>query len=215
MGSRFKLWTHVPMKDMLNIVHIHVNDTSDSVAFEVKYLKQSEYPDAQDHGKAQLFDFSKEEFSVDETGQKLRYKVLVKDEAVFAVLYNTGQSVESILFTETRICTEELVPLNAGGVLKRLTHEVDLKTAGDVYGRISHVPIAMMAAKDTDKLQSLVQGQTKSMEMVGQCVARTFERLLGYVDFEAISTDGCLSFCEPRHFAVPACMCEQANLEAI
>ena len=82
MGSRFKLWTHVPMKDMLNIVHIHVNDTSDSVAFEVKYLKQSEYPDAQDHGKAQLFDFSKEEFSVDETGQKLRYKVLVKDEAV-------------------------------------------------------------------------------------------------------------------------------------
>ena len=75
------------MRDMLNIVHIHVNDTSDSVAFEVKYLKNSEYSDS---SKAQVFDFSKENFSVDETGQKLRYKVLVKDEAVFAVLYNTG-----------------------------------------------------------------------------------------------------------------------------
>jgi len=141
------------MRDMLNIVHIHVNDTSDSVAFEVKYLKNSEYSDS---SKAQVFDFSKENFSVDETGQKLRYKVLVKDEAVFAVLYNTGQSVESILFDETRISTEELVPLSSGSVLKKLTHEVDLKTEGDVYGRISHVPIAMMAAKDTDQLQSLV-----------------------------------------------------------
>ena len=51
--------------------------------------------------------------------------------------------------------------------------------------------------------------------MIGVCRARTFERLLGYVDFEAISTDGAQSFCEPKHFAVPACMCEQAGLEAI
>jgi len=43
-------------------------------------------------------DFSKEEFKTDETGQKLRYKILVKDDQVFAVLYNTGKTIDRIPF---------------------------------------------------------------------------------------------------------------------
>jgi len=42
-------------------------------------------------------------FKTDSTGQKLRYKLLVKDDKVFALLYNTGNSVESIPFEEHRV----------------------------------------------------------------------------------------------------------------
>ena len=48
-------------------------------------------------------DFSNEEFKTDETGQKLRYKILVKNDEVFAVLYNTGKMIERIPFKEERV----------------------------------------------------------------------------------------------------------------
>ena len=63
MGSTFKVWTHVPVKDMLNIVHVHLNDMSDSVAIDVKYLQGNEYEEFKggfDKPLHQLFDFSKE-----------------------------------------------------------------------------------------------------------------------------------------------------------
>ena len=100
IGSVMKIWTSLYAADMLNIIHIHVNEGSDSVAIDVRYLQDHDYQ----HKSGQLnegvmrgFDFSKEEFKNDElTGEKLRYKVLIKDQQVFAVLYNTGNSVERI-----------------------------------------------------------------------------------------------------------------------
>ena len=38
MGSVMKIWTSVPNKDMLNIVHVHVNDTAESVSIDLRYL---------------------------------------------------------------------------------------------------------------------------------------------------------------------------------
>jgi hypothetical protein len=37
-GSAMKIWTNVPNKDMLNIVHVHLNDTSESVSIDLRYL---------------------------------------------------------------------------------------------------------------------------------------------------------------------------------
>ena len=67
---------------------------------------------------------------------------------------------------------------------------------GDIYGHIYHVPKAMLASLHPEKCDKISQNLTKSQKMVGECKARTFERLLGYVDFEAKSTDGCESICE-------------------
>jgi hypothetical protein len=39
MGSVMKIWTTVPSKDMLNIIHVHVNDTSESVSIDLRYLQ--------------------------------------------------------------------------------------------------------------------------------------------------------------------------------
>ena len=81
MGSKMLLWTNVLNKDMLNVVHMHVNDTSDSVAIDLKYVQDDEYNVESKTGAVDLkvLDFSKETFKTDETGTVLRYKVLVKD----------------------------------------------------------------------------------------------------------------------------------------
>ena len=43
------------------------------------------------------------EFKVDEMGQVLRYKILVRNFAIHEILYNTGSSIESIPFEEIRV----------------------------------------------------------------------------------------------------------------
>ena len=63
---------------MLNIVHVHVNDMSEQVTLEVAYMGDGETL------------ASYREFDVDVTGRVLRYKVLVRDQAIFRVLYNQG-----------------------------------------------------------------------------------------------------------------------------
>lgn len=53
--------------DMLNLIHVHVNDTSDEVTIDVAYMQEGE--SIKEH----------EEFKADYTGQVLRYKILVRD----------------------------------------------------------------------------------------------------------------------------------------
>ena len=116
------------------------------------------------------------------------------------MLYNTGKSIENIPFEETRWHVGHLKefghPDNQKILLKLPVQEVrdfNPMFTGDVFGRISHIPICMMSAKDANQLQNMNQGQTKSSTMIGNCTSRGFERLLGYVDFEIASADGFIS----------------------
>lgn len=70
--------------ETLNLVHIHVNDTSDEAAFDVAYVHDQE--------NIQAF----KEFKTDSYGRPLKYKILVKDCKVWKVLYNDESSVKEI-----------------------------------------------------------------------------------------------------------------------
>jgi len=48
-------------------------------------------------------DYSNQAFPKDASGKPLRYKILVHDNKVRAVLYNTGNSIERVNFREMRI----------------------------------------------------------------------------------------------------------------
>jgi hypothetical protein len=43
LGSTFKIWSALHRPQMVNILHIHLNDSSDSIAIDVKYLQDGEY----------------------------------------------------------------------------------------------------------------------------------------------------------------------------
>ena len=58
------------------------NDTSDDMNIITVYM--DEYQTIDDH----------KEFPNDATGMPLRYKILIEDMAVHAVLYNDGQSID-------------------------------------------------------------------------------------------------------------------------
>ena len=59
------IWTEQIDPETLNILHIHVNDTSEQVTFDVAYVHQDETLD----------NFT--EFGTDMSGRPLKYKILV------------------------------------------------------------------------------------------------------------------------------------------
>lgn len=62
-----KIFTAEYSSTLFNILHVHVNDTSEEVVLEVDYMADDQT----------LEDFK--EFKVDQAGRVLRYRVLVKD----------------------------------------------------------------------------------------------------------------------------------------
>ena len=61
---------------MLNICHVHINDMSDMVTVSVSYMEPG-------HSVKDFYSFDK-----DVTGRALRYKILVRDQKIFRMLYN-------------------------------------------------------------------------------------------------------------------------------
>lgn len=181
---------------MLNIVHAHVNDMSDEVTLEVEYMGDD----------SRLSDY--EEFKTDVTGQILRYKILVKDQKIFTVLYNEGfGSISEIPFEERRLQKDELYKIPS-----HLSNSVGIQD--DIFCKLDHIPICMVASKDKKKLQSLEAGLVRnSSKMNGFCKDRHFERLPGFVDISAVtiferSHDLKISMVllpDPQPLAVPVC----------
>ena len=76
---------------------MHVNDTSEEVSLDVRYVMPEEIE------KIEKDNFNDEKFDVDAAGRPLRYKILIHNMRVWAVLYNTGSSIERIKFQEIRV----------------------------------------------------------------------------------------------------------------
>ena len=143
VGSKLVVYTQEFNKiDMLNILHIHVNDTSDSVTMSVSYMSEGH----------SLKDFS--EFTADASGQMLRYKIIVKDQKIFKLLYYQGAGeIIEVPYEEKRLNLNDLVliPSRISG----------LKGALPVFGRIEHAPIGMMACPSQEKLNSMCDDELK------------------------------------------------------
>jgi|688.fasta_scaffold934300_1 hypothetical protein len=123
---------------------------------------------------------------------------------VKAVLYNTGASIESINFKEMRIHSNS----KEGKDFINVQHLTRRK-----FGRVTHIPIAMLAAKNQVTIDHL-EASTVKNEMVVHCEARCFEKLLGYVDVDVHSTDGLCSIkTPPERIAVAVCKIEPASNE--
>ena len=81
-GTVVSIWTQQIDHETLNIIHIHVNDTSDQVTIDVSYMHENE----------SIKDFM--QFKTDATGRPLKYKIIVKDCRVHTVLYNNDSVTE-------------------------------------------------------------------------------------------------------------------------
>jgi len=66
-NSILKVYTSMYNKDIVNIIHIHLNDTSEEISVDSLFLEKSEM--ASDH----------KNFKLDVTGKKLNYKFIFRD----------------------------------------------------------------------------------------------------------------------------------------
>ena len=191
MGSVIKVWTNTinmafghENAEFLNIIQIALNDMGDDASIDVVYLKKGETKE--DH----------KEFSTDQMGVTLRYKVLVKNYTIHDILYNTGSSIESLPFQEMRL--EVGQPYLVKGV-DEITDQV-------MFGIINEIPISMLACEERFRgfADTLDAGQVK-YPMFGVSNSRGFERLLGYIDIDLCSLDGLQTFSDdPMMISVPA-----------
>jgi aspartyl aminopeptidase len=84
------------------MIHCHLNDSSEDATLEVVHLKPvSKELSLAPVNEAELNEYK--DFKLDVYGKPLRYKIFVRDLHVKKVLYNTGNTLENVNFTEQRI----------------------------------------------------------------------------------------------------------------
>ena len=189
LGGTVKLWTHLFRPQILNILHMHVNDTSDEVSLDVRYVMPEEAD------KIEQDNFNDETFDLDATGRPLRYKILIHNMKVWAVLYNTGSSIESIKFQEIRVVTgkEDYIKIEKSPVKFE-------------FGQITNIPLAMLSTPNKQHIETLVQGMVNN-ELTVHCEGRNFEKLPGYVDVDILSGDN-LNTVNGKPVKIAAAICK-------
>jgi len=161
------LWTTILPNGVFNIFHCHLVDQNDTVPIDLVYM--------QDTTKAEDF----HEFGTDSTGQVLRYKILIQNQAVHKILYNTGSSIEEIQFIENRVVSNSLMQ----AVILEQVEDIP------IIVQIIKIPNSMTCAKNPKDL-SLIEEQKVDNYPLIQCRMRYFERIPGLVDVQVISDKG-------------------------
>jgi len=178
-GSVIKLWT-VKNEKFFNIIHLHVNDQSENVPVDVKYLDKFDY------------DMREINFGKDFSGQALQYMFLVYDMSVREVLYNGGEKIEKVPF-------EEIV------VKKDAFYKV---VKNNYFGKLKRVPNCLISYPSKDFVEAISEGKVFEHKKINGCLSRYFELLSGFVEFEVHSTDNLISLCDSDKLQfVESCIC--------
>ncbi len=149
--GEIKIWTNIS-NDVINIVHVHVDDTSDEATFDFQIVLQENY------------DLREINFGVDAFGRKQRYKVIVFNLKIVSVLYNTGSSIEKLKFKEVSVS-------DPGSMI----------AFGKYFGIISKIPNYCCSSADPDALLKVKKGEA-SFKKVNFCKYRMFEEMPGFID---------------------------------
>jgi len=161
---------------MLNILHFHINDMSDEVSIDNRWLTQGER-DCIVNGRKDQVEFK--EFKKDANGMILRYLILIHDQKVLDILYNPGEHAdpESIRYREYRVDMD-------------LMQSVKYQKGAPVFhfGKITNIPYQMLSSENKQHLDNIVEANIKN-DPTMHCQERSFVRLPGYVDLEIYSTN--------------------------
>ena len=165
-SSTMKLYTTMHSKDIINILHIHLNDTSKQIAVDSVFLKSNEI---QENFTSILDGYR--QFNRDFSGKKLDYRFIFKDFRLFKVFYNIADNyTDEPKFEEIR--------LNKGSYVKLKFHE---KYQG-YFGKIYSMPLGMLARKDKDQSEDYEHTNYSNNKKQGYCNERHLEELPGHIE---------------------------------
>mmetsp|Transcript_10708 Transcript_10708/g.20830 ORF Transcript_10708/g.20830 Transcript_10708/m.20830 type:complete len:586 (-) Transcript_10708:69-1826(-) len=161
---------------IVNLIHLHIEDTSSEIAIDTAYI----LPDQQWRDYA--------EFSLDVQGRPLRYKVIVKEGKVLAVLYNTGEGPKELFF------------------IQRIIENGSLLKIGTSFARVIGIPTGLVV-RDWKGLDDDIESVYVSQTPASFCKSRHIEDLPGLVDVEIFAENGAL-LPHTRRLSVPVCSTE-------
>ena len=162
--SLIKVYTTLYSKDILNILHIHLNDTSQEITIDSEFLEKDEN------------ELNHKVFLMDATGKRLSYKLIFKNYKLLKIYYNVSNDfIDEPPFEEIRITPNNFVKIING----------EYK---NYYGQVKDFPIGMLARKDKD-LTDLKPMKSSGFQKEGKCPDRHLEELPGFVSVEILFDD--------------------------
>ena len=181
-SSSIKVYTTLYSKDILNILHIHLNDTSQEITIDSEFLEKNENI------------LNHKIFTVDSRGKRLNYKLIFKEYKLVKVYYAVSNDfIDEPPFEEIRITPNNYVKIING----------DYK---NYFGQIKEFPIGMLARRDKE-LEELKPMSSSGFQKEGNCPDRHLEELPGSVSVQVLFT-GDLKPQEiknPINISIPVC----------
>ena len=181
-SSSIKVYTTLYSKDILNILHIHLNDTSQEITIDSEFLEKDENV------------LNHKVFLEDVTGKKLTYKLIFKDYKLMKIFYNMSiDYIDEPPFEEIRIKPNNFVKIIKG----------EYK---NYYGQVKDFPIGMLARKDKD-LSDLKKMTSSGFKKEGYCPDRHLEELPGFVSVVILFEGGIQpkKIKETKNISIPVC----------
>lgn len=157
--SEIKVYTTFYNKDVLNILHIHMDDTSQEIAIDSEFLEKNEK--IANHKL----------FTTDGSGKRLNYKLLFQNNKLVKIFYSLSNDyIDEPPFKEIRFTPNCMVKINKG----EFKHFI---------GKITQFPLGMLARKDKGD-NPLEPMKSFGYEKEGKCGDRHLEELPGFVSLE-------------------------------
>ena len=179
-SSSIKVYTTLYSKDILNILHIHINDTSQEITVDSVFLEKGE--NIVNH----------KVFTLDAMGNRLTYKFLFKDYKLIKVYYAVSNDfIDEPPFEEIRIAPNNYVKILKG----------EYK---DYFGQVKQFPIGMLARKDKD-LGELQKMSSSGFQKEGYCPDRHLEELPGFVSVQILFMSNYQPIKSPVKISLPVC----------
>ena len=178
--SLIKVYTTLYSKDILNILHIHLNDTSQEITVDSEFLEKDE--DILNH----------KVFTLDAMGKRLTYKFLFKDYKLIKIYYSMSNDyIDEPPFEEIRITPNNYVRIQNGEYKNYI-------------GQVKEFPIGMLARKDKD-LGELQRMSSSGFQKEGYCPDRHLEELPGFVSVKILFMTNAEQIKEPINISLPVC----------
>ena len=160
-SSLIKIYTTLYSKNIVNILHMHLNDTSKDITIDSEFLEKKDNI------------LNHKVFTVDASGKRLTYKLIFKDYRLIKVYYSVSNDfIDEPPFQEIRLNPNHFVKVING----------DYK---NYYGQVKDFPIGMLARKDkgAEEIKRMISSDFKKE---GYCSDRHLQELPGFISVEIL-----------------------------
>ena len=160
-SSLIKIYTTLYSKNIVNILHMHLNDTSKDITIDSEFLEKKDNI------------LNHKVFTVDASGKRLTYKLIFKDYRLIKVYYSVSNDfIDEPPFQEIRLNPNHFVKVING----------DYK---NYYGQVKDFPIGMLARKDkgAEEIKRMISSGFKKE---GYCSDRHLQELPGFISVEIL-----------------------------